>query len=149
MKILIIFASFLIVAAITTAHALDSDCSTGPVDLKVDSYTLSPNPFCIGKKACATVTGKLKAPVTQGAKLKFEGKFAGQVVYSKTLDLCILLAQQGYPCPVPTTLTSLTLCMPIEGNVIADTPVELEIVTINGNGNTIFCRSATVTAKHC
>ncbi|KAF9405251.1 hypothetical protein BGZ76_006621, partial [Entomortierella beljakovae] len=88
-----------------------TNCAPANADFAVSSASVSPYPVCRNKKACITLTGLLNVPVTAGATLDIVGTFLGSPIYIDTgLDLCTLLAAQGHPCPVPITLTALTIC---------------------------------------
>ncbi|KAF9931766.1 hypothetical protein BGZ65_004722, partial [Modicella reniformis] len=119
--------------------------------LSIDNFTLAPYPLCINKNVCATGTGQLLVPVVEGATLSITGKYLGRVVYSDSHDLCVLLSAQGHPCPIPTTLTSITACVLVKPSAPANVPVVLIVQAINGNtNNLLFCQTASgVKAQHC
>ncbi|KAF9190708.1 hypothetical protein BGZ50_009849 [Haplosporangium sp. Z 11] len=109
----------LVVAAVASAQTPSppfSNCATGATDMTVTGLTLNPYPLCVGKPVCATVTGTLSAPVTSPASLAITGKYLGRVVYTDNVDLCTVLAASGYPCPVATTVTSVTACVLVKAN---------------------------------
>ncbi|KAF9915287.1 hypothetical protein BX616_006500 [Lobosporangium transversale] len=93
--------------------------------------------------------GRLRHPVTQGAKLNVVGKFLNRIVYTDAHDLCTLLAAQGHPCPVPVTLTSITACIKVKDSAPAGITVALQVSATNGNGHVLFCQAANAIAQKC
>ncbi|KAF9179282.1 hypothetical protein BGZ49_005171, partial [Haplosporangium sp. Z 27] len=63
-----------LVAVIAAAVAVDAqsptftNCATSP-ELAINTFTLTPYPLCINQNVCASGTGTLSVPVTQGATL--------------------------------------------------------------------------------
>ncbi|KAF9975555.1 hypothetical protein BGZ73_000767 [Actinomortierella ambigua] len=126
------------------------NCATGPTQISITSFTLSPYPLCIGQNVCATGTGTLSTPVIEGAKLNIIGKYLNRIVYTDSHNLCTLMAAQGIPCPIPTSLTSITSCVLVKPNAPANIPVVLTVTAYNGDGNMLFCQAANgVIAKNC
>ncbi|ORZ08525.1 hypothetical protein BCR41DRAFT_145604 [Lobosporangium transversale] len=126
------------------------NCATGATDLLVTNFTLAPYPLCIGQNVCASGTGILSAPVTQGAKLNIVGKYLNRIVYTDAHDLCTLLGSQGVPCPIPITMTSITACVLVKPTAPAGIPVILQVSATNGNGHVLFCQAANgVIAQNC
>ncbi|KAF9349471.1 hypothetical protein BGX34_001773 [Mortierella sp. NVP85] len=142
----------LALAAVAQAQTFTS-CATGATDMTVSSITLDKNPLCVGENVCATVTGTLANPIVEttpgSTKLAIVGRYLGRVVYTDNHDLCTLLAASGHPCPVATSVTSVTACVLVKTSAPVGVPVALTIQATNGNGNTIFCQTATVTAANC
>ncbi|KAF9159551.1 hypothetical protein BGX20_002896 [Mortierella sp. AD010] len=139
------------VAAVAYAEPAPAftDCSNN-ADLTINTFSISPYPLCVGKKVCATGTGKLHAPVTAPATLNVIGQYFGMNVYTDIQDLCALLAAEGHPCPVPVTLNAITSCINVKGDAPTGIPVTLTVSATNGNGNTLFCQTASgVTAANC
>ncbi|KAG0368585.1 hypothetical protein BC939DRAFT_469902 [Gamsiella multidivaricata] len=139
----------LFVAAVANAQVPFTNCATGATDIAITTFSIAPYPLCINQNVCATGTGTLSTPVVAGAKLAITGRYGGRVVYTDNQDLCALMAAQGHPCPIPTTLTSITACVLVKSTAPANVPVALTVLATNGNGNVLFCQSATVTAKTC
>ncbi|KAF9913879.1 hypothetical protein BX616_009399 [Lobosporangium transversale] len=151
MKFITAVAAF-VLAAVANAQTQPTftNCATGATDLVINSFSLSPYPLCIGQNVCATGNGQLSAPVTAGAKLNIVGKYLNRIVYTDAHDLCTLLGNQGHPCPVPVTLTSITACVLVKTTAPAGIPVQLQISATNGNGHVLFCQSANgVLAQNC
>ncbi|KAG0234081.1 hypothetical protein BGW42_006947 [Actinomortierella wolfii] len=117
--------------------------------LTIEQFIIAPYPLCIGQSVCTTGKGQLSTPVIEGAQLSITGKFLGRIVYTDNYDLCTLMAGQGHPCPIPTTLTSLTSCINVKPNAPAGINVKLEVMATNGDGNLLFCQEANVIAKNC
>ncbi|KAG0252175.1 hypothetical protein BG011_007140 [Mortierella polycephala] len=127
-----------------------TSCATGSTDITIDTFTLEPYPLCIGESVCATGNGTLSTPVVDGATLSITGKYLGRVVYTDSHDLCELMGDQGHPCPIPTTLTSITACVLVKPSAPANVPVVLTVLAMNGNGNVLFCQTASgVLAQIC
>ncbi|KAG0213541.1 hypothetical protein BGX28_004177 [Mortierella sp. GBA30] len=139
----------LFVAAVANAQVPFTNCATTPTDITIDTFSIAPYPLCIGQNVCATGTGTLSTPVIAPAKLTITGKYLGRTVYNDNQDLCALMAAQGHPCPIPTTLNAITACVQVKANAPANIPVQLTVQATNGNNHVLFCQTATVTAKNC
>ncbi|KAI8358239.1 hypothetical protein B0O80DRAFT_424308 [Mortierella sp. GBAus27b] len=142
---------FLITAAAQSWPA-NTDCATSPTDFNVSGFAFSIYPMCIAQPICFTATGSLLAPIMHGTnltKVSFVGRYLGRVLYLDEQNLCDNLAAQGQPCPVPVGTTFLTTCFRIRDNFPPNIPMKFELRLTNGNGNTIFCRNATMTAMTC
>ncbi|KAG0327624.1 hypothetical protein BGZ99_007205 [Dissophora globulifera] len=126
-----------------------TNCAVGTADLVISSFTVAPYPLCINQNVCASGTGILSTPVVAGGTLAITGRFAGRVVYSDNHDLCTLTGAQGYPCPIATTLTSITICVLVKNTAPAGINVALTVQATNGNNHVLFCQAATVTASNC
>ncbi|KAF9407024.1 hypothetical protein BGZ76_006191, partial [Entomortierella beljakovae] len=95
-----------------------TNCAPANADFAVSSVSVSPYPLCKSKNVCISLTGQLSVPITTGATLDIVGTFLGSPYYTDTnLDLCALSSAQGHPCPVPVTVTDLTLCVPLKPSV--------------------------------
>ena len=109
------FAAIAALACVVIAQAQTlppiTNCATGATDLTINTFTLAPYPLCVNQNVCATGTGQLNTPVIQGAKLSIIGRYLNKIVYTDNEDLCALLAAQGFTCPIPVTLTSITACV--------------------------------------
>ncbi|KAG0361810.1 hypothetical protein BC939DRAFT_499901 [Gamsiella multidivaricata] len=140
----------LLLAAVASAQSSSfSNCVTAAADMTVTSFSLSPDPVCVGQNYCINVTGTLSAPVVTGAKLVVTGRWSGHIVYTDNQDFCTVLAASGRPCPVPITTTSLSLCVLMKPTYPANVPLALTILATNGNGNVLFCQAATVIPQNC
>ncbi|KAG0241594.1 hypothetical protein BGX31_001027 [Mortierella sp. GBA43] len=95
--------------------------------------------MCVNKLVCITVTGSLLAPIIDRGQVTVVGRYLGRVVYSDTHDLCTLLGSSGSACPIPTTVTSITICFLVKSNAPLNIPVDITFQVTNGNGNVIFC----------
>ncbi|KAG0238804.1 hypothetical protein BGW41_008015 [Actinomortierella wolfii] len=153
MKFVAAVASLLIAAAaVVSGQTMPApyNCATGPTQIDIETFTLDPYPLCIGQSVCATGSGTLSTPVIQGAHLSITGKFLGRIVYTDNHDLCALLSSQGFDCPIPTTMTSITSCVQVKPNAPANIPVLLTVSATNGDGGVLFCQAANgVIAKNC
>ncbi|KAG0347474.1 hypothetical protein BGZ54_004909, partial [Gamsiella multidivaricata] len=102
----------LLLAAVASAQSpIFSNYAIGFTEMTVASIVLAPYPLCVNKNVCITVIGTLSTSIVTGARLSISGKYGGRVVYTDNQDLCNLLYVQGHPCPVPITVTSLTVCV--------------------------------------
>ncbi|KAF9978834.1 hypothetical protein BGZ73_000105 [Actinomortierella ambigua] len=153
MKFSVAAIATLLVAAVATAQAPPAftECQSDfPYQLKINEFTISPYPMCAGQDVCATGTGQLSTPVIKGGRLSIVGKYLGRVVYTDSHDLCDLMAAQGFPCPIATSVTSLTSCVKVRDNAPTGIAVDLEVKATNGDGNVLFCQKASkVVAKKC
>ncbi|KAG0283300.1 hypothetical protein BGZ96_012334 [Linnemannia gamsii] len=133
----------LVLAAVASAQMpTPYNCATGPTQIAITSFTLDPYPLCINKMVCASGTGTLSTPVVDGATLSITGRYLGRLVYTDNHDLCSLLASQGFACPMPTTMTSITACVLVKPNAPPNIGVALRVVAVNGDGGTLFCQAA-------
>ncbi|KAG0376443.1 hypothetical protein BGX24_007750 [Mortierella sp. AD032] len=136
----------LVVAAVATAQTIPpiTSCATGPTQIAITAFTLTPYPLCINQMVCASGTGTLSTPVIQGAKLAITGRYLGRLVYTDNHDLCTLMAAQtpSFICPLPVTMTSITACVLVKPNAPAN--------ATNGDGGLLFCQTANgVIATNC
>ncbi|KAF9085851.1 hypothetical protein BGX23_009333 [Mortierella sp. AD031] len=139
----------LVVAAVANAQVPFTNCATTPTQIAITNFSIAPYPLCINQNVCATGTGTLSTPVVQGAKLAITGRYLGRIVYTDNHDLCTLMAAQGFPCPIPTTMTAITACVLVKPNAPPNIGVALQVLATNGDGGILFCQSATVQAKNC
>ncbi|KAF9155867.1 hypothetical protein BG015_008229 [Linnemannia schmuckeri] len=139
----------LVVAAVANAQVPFTNCASGPTQIAIQTFSIAPYPLCINQNVCATGTGILNTPVIAGSTLSITGRYLGRLVYTDNHDLCTLMASQGFPCPLPTTMTSITACVLVKPNAPPNIGVALQVVAVNGDGGTLFCQAATVTAKVC
>ncbi|KAF9546567.1 hypothetical protein EC957_009645 [Mortierella hygrophila] len=130
------------VASGQTTMPTPFDCSTGSTQIAITSFDLSPYPLCINEMVCATGTGTLSTPVIEGATLAITGRYLGRLVYTDNHDLCELLASQGFACPMPTTMTSITACVLVKPNAPPNIGVALQVLAVNGDGGVLFCQAA-------
>ncbi|GJJ69032.1 hypothetical protein EMPS_01378 [Entomortierella parvispora] len=138
-----------IVQAQTTMPPI-TNCATGATDLTINSFTLAPYPLCVNQNVCATGTGQLSTPVIEGAQLSIIGRYLNKIVYTDSEDLCSLLAAQGFTCPIPVTMTSITACVLVKPTAPVGIPVDLQVQATNGNGHVLFCQASNgVYAANC
>ncbi|KAF9967090.1 hypothetical protein BGZ70_000187 [Mortierella alpina] len=133
----------LVCLAVASAQSIPPifNCATGPTDIVINNFTLTPYPLCIGQRVCASGTGTLLTPVIAPAKLAITGKYLGRVVYADNHDLCALMAEQDLPCPIPVTMTSITACILVKPSAPANIPVALTVLATNGNNHVLFCQA--------
>ncbi|KAF9546550.1 hypothetical protein EC957_009627 [Mortierella hygrophila] len=139
----------ILVAAVANAQVPFTNCATGPTQIAIDNFSISPYPLCINQNVCAEGTGTLSTPVIEGATLSITGRYLGRLVYTDNHDLCALMATQGQPCPILTNVNSIKSCVNVKPSAPPNIAVALQVSAINGDGGTLFCQAATVTAKTC
>ncbi|KAF9348329.1 hypothetical protein BGX26_000258 [Mortierella sp. AD094] len=149
MKFSTAIAALAVAAVANAASPAFTNCATGATDMTVTSLSLTPYPLCPGQNVCATVVGTLSTPLVAPSTLSIVGKYFGTTVYTDSQNLCTVLAASGQPCPVPVTVTSVVACIPVKSNAPVNIPVALTLSATNGNGHTLFCQAATVTATSC
>ncbi|KAF9922061.1 hypothetical protein FBU30_007835 [Linnemannia zychae] len=115
----------------------------------MSSFGFGPNPLCIGQQLCHNAVGTLSEPIISGAKLSIVGRVFNRIVYTDNLDLCKLLADDGVPCPVPTTVDSLPSCYLVKPTMPANINVDMTWTATNGDNKMIYCHAQTVMAKNC
>lgn len=106
----------LLLATVVAAQPSWSDCSGGYGEFTVASISV-PNPFCAGQNVCITIYGSLWTPITAGANLKMVNKYLNRIVNIDTVDLCAVAAESGFPCPIPTTLTTINICILVKPTI--------------------------------
>ncbi|KAF9338472.1 hypothetical protein BGZ91_008747 [Linnemannia elongata] len=72
----------LVLAAVASGQTMPTpyNCATGPTQIAITSFTLSPYPLCINQMVCATGTGTLSTPVIQGSTLSITGRYLGRLI---------------------------------------------------------------------
>ncbi|KAF9919939.1 hypothetical protein FBU30_010347 [Linnemannia zychae] len=146
------FIAALFIAAVAKAQTMPpvTNCATTPTQIQITSFTLDPYPLCINELVCASGTGTLSTPVIEGAKLAITGRYLGRLVYTDNQDLCALLASQGFQCPIPTSMTSITACVLVKPSAPPNVGVALQVLATNGDGGVLFCQAANgVVATNC
>ncbi|KAF9026685.1 hypothetical protein BGZ52_006209 [Haplosporangium bisporale] len=148
MKLFSVIALLLAVVA-SAQQPTWSSCAPGPNDMTVTSFSVTPYPLCVNQNMCITATGTLHAPVTAPTKLAILGKCHGRIGYTDNQDFCAILSSAGTPCPVPITLSSLTLCVLVKPSIPSDIMIQMTFQAVNGNGRILFCQAATLIATNC
>ncbi|KAK3825346.1 MAG: hypothetical protein J3Q66DRAFT_384571 [Benniella sp.] len=149
MKLFAAIVTLILATLIAAQQPVFTNCAASTAEFTVASFSIFPHPACVSQNVCVTITGMLSAPITAGAKVTIVGRYLGRVVYTDNQDLCALSAAQGNPCPLPVSLTSLTVCVLVKTNAPVGIPVTISISATNGNGNPLFCQSATVQFQNC
>lgn len=109
MKLLAPLTTVVAAVAAQGPGTIFTSCATpGTTEQTVANFMISA-PYCAGHNYTLTSTGPLSGPIFEPAKLAITGKFLGRVIYADNMDMCPLLAEAGTPCPVATTVTSLSL----------------------------------------
>ncbi|KAF9205321.1 Phosphatidylglycerol/phosphatidylinositol transfer protein [Haplosporangium sp. Z 27] len=133
------------IALATTASAAFTSCGASSDSFHLGSVSYTPNPPKAGQQVCIDLTGTLSAAVTQGATLTVTGTFWGIEVYNSKSDLCAGLAGSATPCPIATTVTSVTQCITVPSNVPTGVSVTIKAVATSASGSEIFCISGPLT----
>ncbi|KAK3836509.1 MAG: hypothetical protein JOS17DRAFT_787679 [Linnemannia elongata] len=149
MKLISIVLNTLTLAGLSQGLATFTNCATGPTVMAVTSFAVIPEPLCINHNMCATATGTLSDNIWGQAKYVITGRYLGRLVYTDNHDLCAILDLSGRPCPIPKTVTSLTTCTLVKPNAPSNIAMAMTFLATNGDGNTIYCQSATLTAVQC
>ncbi|KAF9296544.1 hypothetical protein BGZ88_012390 [Linnemannia elongata] len=126
-----------------------TNCAPGPTVMTVTGFTVIPDPLCINHNMCATATGTLSDQIYGDAKYAVNGRYLGRLVYVDNQNLCALLDLQGRPCPVATTVTSLTTCTLVKPTAPAYIGMAMTFTATNGNGAIIYCQTGVMTAVQC
>ncbi|KAF9113416.1 Phosphatidylglycerol/phosphatidylinositol transfer protein [Mortierella sp. AM989] len=127
------------IALASSASAAFTSCGSSSDQFKLSSVSYSPNPPKVGQDVCITLSGSLSTAITQGATLKVTATFWGINVYDQTTDLCAGLVGSATPCPIATTVTSVTQCITVPSNVPAGVSLNLKAIALNAGGARIFC----------
>ncbi|OAQ27819.1 hypothetical protein K457DRAFT_20824 [Linnemannia elongata AG-77] len=111
------------ITALTTAAAVTSaefqmpppsnfsSCASGPTQLALTSFTVSPSPMCIGEESCYTASGTLNTGIIDGARLSVTGRWLGRLVYTNSANLCDVIAAGDHKgCPIPAGPVTLKIC---------------------------------------
>ncbi|KAF9094899.1 Phosphatidylglycerol/phosphatidylinositol transfer protein [Mortierella sp. GBA35] len=134
-----------LIALASSATAAFSSCGSSTDSLKLTSVTYTPNPPKVGQNVCITLNGSLAKEVTAGSSIRVTATFWGMNVYDQTSDLCSGLVGGPNPCPVSTTVTSVTQCITVPSNVPAGVSLNLKAVATNADSSRIFCISGPLT----
>ncbi|KAG0312458.1 hypothetical protein BGZ97_011177 [Linnemannia gamsii] len=125
-----------------------TNCHPGPTQQIGTIFSVNPYPLCTGLNVCMTAQGSLVVPITAGGQLAIRGFYLGRSVYVDNQDLCTVLALSGYPCPVPYTFTSVTMCVRVK-SIPLNMALRMQFSAVNGDGGVIFCQTSMLTAKVC
>ncbi|KAF9318549.1 hypothetical protein BGZ91_005142 [Linnemannia elongata] len=127
-----------------------SICASGPTQLALTSFTLSPSPMCIGKEFCYTATGNLSTSIIDDATLSITGRWYGRLVYTDNANLCDALAAGGHKgCPISAGLVTLKICRKLKLNLPPNIGMVFQANAVNGDGISIFCQTATNYGVQC
>ncbi|KAF9205320.1 hypothetical protein BGZ49_004181 [Haplosporangium sp. Z 27] len=132
-------------ALAASASAQFTSCGSSSDSFQLSSVSYTPDPPVVGQQVCITLNGALSAPVTQGATLKVSASLWGADVYDNSVDLCAGLANSTTPCPIATTVTSMTQCINVPSSVPAGISIDLQAVATSASGSEIFCISGPMT----
>ncbi|OAQ22937.1 hypothetical protein K457DRAFT_25588 [Linnemannia elongata AG-77] len=154
MKLIATTAALATAAAIVSAELPHpgnfSSCASGPTQLALDSFTLSPSPMCIGKEFCYTATGTLNTAIVEGGTLSIMGRFLGRLIYTDNADLCDALAAGGHKdCAIPAGPVTLKMCRILRPNFPPNWKTSFQVAAVSGDGGTLFCQAETNYAVQC
>ncbi|KAK3826022.1 MAG: hypothetical protein J3Q66DRAFT_113253 [Benniella sp.] len=133
------------IALATSASAAFSSCGSSTDDFQLSTVSYTPNPPKVGQSVCITLKGTLSKQVTQGASIRTTATFWGINVYDQTTDLCAALSNSTNPCPIATTVNTVTHCVDVPSNVPAGVSLTLKAVATNNGGSRLFCISGPLT----
>ncbi|KAG0371025.1 hypothetical protein BC939DRAFT_437484 [Gamsiella multidivaricata] len=128
-------------ALASSASAAFSSCGSSSDEFHLTGVTYTPSPPKVNQDVCITVKGTLATPVAQGATIRVTATFLGIQVYDQTADLCAGLANSTTPCPIATTVNSVTNCITVPSNVPTGISLTLKAVAKNADANQLFCIS--------
>ncbi|KAI1314472.1 Phosphatidylglycerol/phosphatidylinositol transfer protein [Mortierella claussenii] len=134
-----ISAAVAVLALASSASAAFSSCGSSKDTFKLSGVSYTPNPPKVGQNVCITVQGSLSKPVTQGASIHVTATFWGINVYDNTADLCAALAGGATPCPIATSVKSVTTCITVPSNVPTGVSINMKAVATNAGGDSLFC----------
>ncbi|KAF9896947.1 hypothetical protein BX616_006458 [Lobosporangium transversale] len=132
-------------ALASSASAAFSSCGAATDSFQLSGISYAPNPPKVNQNVCVTVNGSLSKPVIQGSSIRVTGHVWGLKVYDQTSDLCAALAGSATPCPIATTVTSVTHCITVPSEVPAGVSITLKATATNGSGERLFCISGPLT----
>ncbi|KAG9068549.1 hypothetical protein KI688_010824 [Linnemannia hyalina] len=150
MKFTTILASAAALLAVTSqATALDwTNCADSSSQVPDATFKMDGEWACIGEKVCGTLTGTFEKPIIQDARLNILVKYQGRITSTFSADLCTVLAESGYNCPIAAGPKTLHACVNYNGTVV-NIPGSTTVSAQNGDGNNLFCQAATVTNQNC
>ncbi|KAF9373223.1 hypothetical protein CPB97_000714 [Podila verticillata] len=149
MKLLALLTTVVAAVAAQGPGTIFTNCATpGTTDQTVTNFTISA-PFCAGHNYTLTSTGPLSDTIFEPTKLGIAGKFLGRVIYTDNADLCALLAEAGTPCPLATTVTSLSFQRLLKPSVATNINLQFSFQALNGNNRVLFCQVGTMSASYC
>ncbi|KAF9271879.1 hypothetical protein BGZ88_005503 [Linnemannia elongata] len=128
-----------------------SNCASGPTQLALTNFTLSPSYLCIGKEFCYTATGTLNTGIINGATLSITGRYLGRLFYTDhDANLCDALAVGGHKdCAIPAGPVTLKICRKLKPNMPPNIGTVFQANAVNGDGNIIFCQTASNYGVQC
>ncbi|KAG0321444.1 hypothetical protein BGZ97_011325 [Linnemannia gamsii] len=142
-------ATALLAVSTKAAPLVWSDCSTGPTQVTDATFKMDGEWSCLGEKVCGTLTGNFTSPLIEGSQLSVEVRYLGRLTGSYRGDLCAILKESGYNCPIPAGPKTLHACI----NYNATVPNINTVATVqarNGDGYTLFCqKTPAVMNKNC
>ncbi|KAF9543412.1 hypothetical protein EC957_000923 [Mortierella hygrophila] len=150
MKFTTILASAAALLAVTSqATALDwTNCANPSSQVPDATFKMDGEWACIGEKVCGTLTGTFEKPIIQGAKLDIIVRYLNKITSTFNADLCTVLAESGYNCPIAAGPKTLHACVKYNGTIV-NVPGSTTVSARNGDGNTLFCQASVVTNQNC
>ncbi|KAF9151107.1 hypothetical protein BG015_007091 [Linnemannia schmuckeri] len=143
MKFVTIIASAAAFIAVTSQAAplVWTNCATSSTTQVLDaSFQMDGEWACLGEKVCGTLTGTFAKPIIQGAELTVTVKYLGRVTNTFAADLCTVLGESGYNCPIPAGPKTLHACINYNGE-IADIYGDTTVFASNGDNAVLFCQA--------
>lgn len=143
LKISLGFVLLLLLSGCSQAFPLNSCPGTSSI-FDLETFTFSPDPPVGGSDLQVRASGLLKAPITQGAKVRVELKYRFATVYDKTDDFCAATEGSQLECPIePGQLGDLKALIPIPA-AAPKLNYSVKITFTNGDGSLISCLSGPV-----
>ncbi|KAF9142249.1 hypothetical protein BGX30_003054 [Mortierella sp. GBA39] len=138
-----------LLAATSQATALNwTNCADSSSQVPDATFTMDGEWACIGEKVCGTLTGTFEKPIIQDAILNITVRYANRITNNFGVDLCTILAESGYNCPIAAGPKTLHACVDYDGSVV-NVPGSTTVSAVNGDGNNLFCQVSTVTNQNC
>ncbi|KAG0321445.1 hypothetical protein BGZ97_011326 [Linnemannia gamsii] len=141
-------AAAFIAAASQASPLVWTNCAPPGAVVSDVSFKMDGEWACVGEKVCGTLTGIFPDPIIQGSKLVVSVKYLGRITNTFNADLCTVLGESGYNCPVPAGPKTIHACIHYNGEVV-NIPGNTTMYAYNGDSKYLFCQASTVMNKNC
>jgi hypothetical protein len=111
-------AAAFIAAASQASPLVWTNCAPPGAVVSDVSFKMDGEWACVGEKVCGTLTGIFPDPIIQGSKLVVSVKYLGRITNTFNADLCTVLGESGYNCPVPAGPKTIHACIHYNGEVV-------------------------------
>lgn len=116
--VVIASAAAFIAAASQATPLVWTNCAPPTAIVSGASFQMDGEWSCVGEKVCGTLTGTFANPIIQGAELTVTVRYLGRVTNTFSADLCTVLGESGYNCPIPAGPKTLHACIDYNGDVV-------------------------------